>query len=59
MNYVSCSPFRVPIARLAAAQAAVEDKLMAAAKTPAKKAVAKKTVAKKAIAKRAVKKGKK
>ena len=25
MNYVSCSPFRVPIARLAAAQAAVED----------------------------------
>ncbi len=26
MNYVSCSPFRVPIARLAAAQAAIEDK---------------------------------
>jgi len=26
MNYVSCSPFRVPIARLAAAQAAVESK---------------------------------
>ena len=25
LNYVSCSPFRVPIARLAAAQAAVED----------------------------------
>ena len=25
MNYVSCSPFRVPIARLAAAQAAIED----------------------------------
>jgi pyruvate,orthophosphate dikinase len=24
MNYVSCSPFRVPIARLAAAQAAIE-----------------------------------
>ena len=24
MNYVSCSPFRVPIARVAAAQAAVE-----------------------------------
>ena len=24
MNYVSCSPFRVPIARLAAAQAAVK-----------------------------------
>ena len=27
MNYVSCSPFRVPIARVAAAQAAVEDTL--------------------------------
>ena len=27
MNYASCSPFRVPIARLAAAQAAVEDAL--------------------------------
>jgi len=27
MNYVSCSPFRVPIARLAAAQAAIEDDL--------------------------------
>jgi len=26
MNYVSCSPFRVPIARLAAAQAALQDK---------------------------------
>lgn len=27
MNYVSCSPFRVPIARLAAAQAVIESKL--------------------------------
>jgi len=26
LNYVSCSPFRVPIARLAAAQAALEQK---------------------------------
>lgn len=26
LNYVSCSPYRVPIARLAAAQAAIEDK---------------------------------
>ena len=25
MNYVSCSPFRVPIARIAAAQAALSD----------------------------------
>ncbi|MGC8743553.1 MAG: pyruvate, phosphate dikinase [Verrucomicrobiia bacterium] len=35
MNYVSCSPFRVPIARLAAAQAAIEEKK--SAKKPAKK----------------------
>ena len=27
LNYVSCSPFRVPIARIAAAQAAIEDTL--------------------------------
>jgi len=33
LSYVSCSPFRVPVARLAAAQAALED----AAKKPAKK----------------------
>ena len=26
LNYVSCSPFRVPIARLAAAQAALKQK---------------------------------
>jgi pyruvate,orthophosphate dikinase len=26
LNYVSCSPFRVPIARLAAAQAVIETK---------------------------------
>jgi pyruvate,orthophosphate dikinase len=65
MNYVSCSPFRVPIARLAAAQAAVEEKLAAEAKAPkAKKVVArapaKKTVAvaKKVVAKKPVKKGK-
>lgn len=29
LNYVSCSPFRVPIARIAAAQAAVEDLMKA------------------------------
>ncbi len=34
LTYVSCSPFRVPVARLAAAQAALDD----AAKAPAKKA---------------------
>ena len=26
LNYVSCSPFRVPIARLAAAQAAINNR---------------------------------
>ena len=36
LTYVSCSPFRVPVARLAAAQAAITDKKAAAAK-PAKK----------------------
>ncbi|MDR0901851.1 MAG: pyruvate, phosphate dikinase [Opitutaceae bacterium] len=37
LAYVSCSPYRVPVARLAAAQAAVEETL-AAAKKPAAKA---------------------
>src|SRR5512137_316957 len=37
LTYVSCSPFRVPVARLAAAQAAIADKKAAAAKKPAKK----------------------
>jgi pyruvate,orthophosphate dikinase len=35
LTYVSCSPFRVPVARLAAAQAAIEEKRKA--KTAAKK----------------------
>jgi pyruvate,orthophosphate dikinase len=30
LNYVSCSPFRVPVARLAAAQAALEESVPAA-----------------------------
>jgi pyruvate,orthophosphate dikinase len=37
MNYVSCSPFRVPIARLAAAQIAVKDVPMKKAAKKAKK----------------------
>jgi pyruvate,orthophosphate dikinase len=37
LNYVSCSPFRVPVARLAAAQAALQDPAKPAAKKPAKK----------------------
>ena len=40
LNYVSCSPFRVPIARLAAAQAAVEDLLAEEAEKKRKKAEA-------------------
>ncbi len=37
LNYVSCSPFRVPIARLAAAQAALREKLAKDAKKKEKK----------------------
>jgi pyruvate,orthophosphate dikinase len=50
LSYVSCSPFRVPLARLAGAQAVINN----AAKpkpAPAKKATAKKAPAKKASAK--------
>lgn len=36
LTYVSCSPFRVPVARLAAAQAALEEEAVAAVK-PVKK----------------------
>ncbi len=69
MNYVSCSPFRVPIARLAAAQAEIKRK--AAQKPAAKKtAVAKKAASKakkaavnkpaaKKVAKKPTKKGRK
>ncbi len=43
LSYVSCSPYRVPIARLAAAQAAIEEELLkkTAKKAPAKKATKK------------------
>ncbi len=37
LDYVSCSPFRVPIARLAAAQAAIETPRKSAVKKPGKK----------------------
>ncbi|MDP2365042.1 MAG: putative PEP-binding protein, partial [Ignavibacteria bacterium] len=50
LNYVSCSPFRVPIARLAAAQAVVKDmKKAKPAKSSSKKTVAKKAAAKKKV----------
>jgi pyruvate,orthophosphate dikinase len=63
LTYVSCSPYRVPIARLAAAQAAIKcdrekdskkEVRKMAEKKVVKKAVAKKPVAKKAPAKKAV-----
>jgi len=54
MNYVSSSPFRVPVSRLAAAQAVVEEQASLAASAPAKKATVK---AKKAPAKAVVSRG--
>ena len=58
MDYVSCSPYRVPIARLAAAQAAIEEdetrKQKPAAKRTAKETA--KRAVKKATAKKAAKK---
>ena len=48
MNYVSCSPFRVPIARLAAAQAVAEERV---AQKNAVKKTAKKPVKAKAVSK--------
>ncbi len=56
MNYVSCSPYRVPIARLAAAQAATAAKASTA--TKAAKTVKAVKAGKKPV-KKAVKKGKK
>jgi pyruvate,orthophosphate dikinase len=55
-NYVSCSPFRVPIARLSAAHAALKHRPTIAAK-PARKVVAKKAV--KSSVKKSVKKTRK
>jgi pyruvate,orthophosphate dikinase len=46
LDYVSCSPFRVPVARLAAAQAAVESPRKVAAAKPAPKKAAKKAAKK-------------
>ena len=38
LNYVSCSPYRVPVARLAAAQAALEAEAKAAAEAAGEEA---------------------
>ncbi len=46
LNYVSCSPFRVPIARLAAARAAILNAPAAKKPAPAKKKAAKKSAGK-------------
>jgi pyruvate,orthophosphate dikinase len=43
LNYVSCSPYRVPVARLAAAQAAIEEKRASAPAKTAKPAAKKPT----------------
>jgi pyruvate,orthophosphate dikinase len=56
LDYVSCSPYRVPVARLAAAQAAIEEGKAAPAAKPAAKKAAKKAPAKKAAKKAAKKK---
>ncbi len=69
LDYVSCSPYRVPIARLAAAHAALSEKKEAKTKKKAskkksakktskktKKKVSKKRVTKKKVAKKAAKK---
>jgi pyruvate,orthophosphate dikinase len=47
MDYVSCSPFRVPIARLAAAEAVADEKEAAKSKRSGKKTSKKKTTKKK------------
>ncbi len=48
MNYVSCSPYRVPIARLASAQSGINAEMAKkAAKKPAKKKTAKKAAMRK------------
>ncbi|NQU41781.1 pyruvate, phosphate dikinase, partial [bacterium] len=58
LNYVSCSPYRVPIARLAAAQSAIQAGQAQAAAKKAPKKVAKKSAKKvaKKVAKKAPKK---
>ncbi|MDY6281498.1 MAG: pyruvate, phosphate dikinase [Erysipelotrichaceae bacterium] len=54
LDYVSCSPFRVPLARLAAAQAAIKvDAAKKAEKAAVKKTTVKKAAAKKPAAKKA------
>jgi pyruvate,orthophosphate dikinase len=52
LTYVSCSPFRVPVARLAAAQAALEDEAQAASKVKGNGAATKVVIARRGTAKK-------
>jgi pyruvate,orthophosphate dikinase len=54
LTYVSCSPYRVPVARLAAAQAALEEEAAKAAALPAAKVAAPKAKPAKKAAKKVV-----
>ncbi|MBW1872684.1 MAG: pyruvate, phosphate dikinase, partial [Deltaproteobacteria bacterium] len=58
LNYVSCSPFRVPIARLAAAQAAIEERDELRAARQQQKTVTKTVKKVKTVKKKTVKKAK-
>ena len=55
LSYVSCSPFRVPVARIAAAKSALKDIAFAVPAKKTVKSVAKKTSAKQVASKRASK----
>lgn len=59
MNYVSCSPFRVPIARLAAAQAVVKEEAATSVEKKGKKALKEEKKANKKADKKAEKKAEK
>ncbi|MDR2304522.1 MAG: pyruvate, phosphate dikinase [Treponema sp.] len=56
LTYVSCSPFRVPLARLAAAQAVINNSISARAKTAEKPAASAKKAADKKVPARAAEK---
>jgi len=56
LNYVSCSPFRVPIARVALAHAAIEEKRAGSNKKPTRKKAGKKKATKKVVRKKVIKK---
>jgi pyruvate,orthophosphate dikinase len=59
LDYVSCSPYRVPIARMAAAQAVIEEKAVTKAAKPTRKRQPAKSATKKASKKKTKAKKKK